>query len=701
MEETENLAKYLLMTRGENLNLGSTSIANSMLQLNDKEYDGQLATVRDSITSANDMFNYESVYQAYVSSIRSKLTAISGDDETNGNYDLKLFDKKINLNDSSVFSYVTESGPLKTLLASNLGQLSKTGDFFTSKNAEKVFQAQLSKYDGLKPGKISPTTGAITEGTNPDIFLDKKIDVGKSQNITIATGPDEDDVLTVGQYDIANTVQQNSIKQLRSFNDISRLTSLVSSKNNIGNLWTFMNEMFAINNPSSWRIFANLGGVIFSNVYLTVMKSFMFDKLFENDRIASIDPDFVAKRTEITKKISAWNTAFQKEKDAIDRNAWKNGRLEGSTVAFFSNKYIVDKANNNGEANLSDLLSELYERYDNFFTEHADKIDEMTDVLYETIGSLLGMAGGMLEPSWVKIIQGLYEKVDASANPNPDKSINLKDFVMGLLGIFTLGTNEMLQDPQSTTDNPNSDSNLTTYAYIHDLDLTNEKNMANVKWALGYQNGELVSGSVFDRLYTMFNEKDSSEYKVMNALFLSDDGVMRKVIKAGLDSVKSNSINAIFGQDIILEKDMTADDDAAEYENYPVNWEFSNPEFDASTDTVTYDVTYTGPGDSSINYALHENPIVTKADLANASPYIHTSNGNGVWDILQNKLSDTNKYDVNWFVGYDGTGQAYTETTNTYRISFTNISGSGTQQKWGLSNIEWYHEGTRMYNLFE
>jgi hypothetical protein len=94
MEETENLAKYLLMTRGENLNLGSTSIANSMLQLNDKEYDGQLATVRDSITSANDMFNYESVYQAYVSSIRSKLTAISGDDETNGNYDLKLFDKK-------------------------------------------------------------------------------------------------------------------------------------------------------------------------------------------------------------------------------------------------------------------------------------------------------------------------------------------------------------------------------------------------------------------------------------------------------------------------------------------------------------------------------------------------------------------------------------------------------------------------------
>jgi hypothetical protein len=69
----------------------------------------------------------------------------------------------------------------------------------------------------------------------------------------------------------------------------------------------------------------------------------------------------------------------------------------------------------------------------------------------------------------------------------------------------------------------------------------------------------------------MFNEKDSSEYKVMNALFLSDDGVMRKVIKAGLDSVKSNSINAIFGQGIILEKDMTADDDAAEYENYPVN----------------------------------------------------------------------------------------------------------------------------------
>jgi hypothetical protein len=106
-------------------------------------------------------------------------------------------------------------------------------------------------------------------------------------------------------------------------------------------------------------------------------------------------------------------------------------------------------------------LSELYERYDNFFTEHADKIDEMTDVLYETIGSLLGMAGGMLEPSWVKIIQGLYEKVDASANPNPDKSINLKDFVMGLLGIFTLGTNKMLQDPQSTTDNPNSDPNLT------------------------------------------------------------------------------------------------------------------------------------------------------------------------------------------------------------------------------------------------
>ncbi|KAJ3616719.1 hypothetical protein Zmor_009072 [Zophobas morio] len=146
MNQTQDLAKYLLAIRGENLNISSSTGVDMMYQLDDKDYNGQAASVRDEMYEANNEFDPTLALNSPMA-YTTMLTALSGDITNTSQNKIDEFSRTINTNYSSILDYEAESGPLKTFMTSNL--IAKDNDFFSDttigKLGAKMFMQNLNK----------------------------------------------------------------------------------------------------------------------------------------------------------------------------------------------------------------------------------------------------------------------------------------------------------------------------------------------------------------------------------------------------------------------------------------------------------------------------------------------------------------------------------------------------------------------------
>jgi hypothetical protein len=687
MNKTSMMSKMLLSSRSENANYGFYSPSYFMYTLNDKDYNGTLRDSRDALEKVNDSWTENRANN--VDSIKSTaqatlLTGINGDIETNESSTYRTWFRDANPEMSSIFSYQFEQGPLKTAFESNalLEPDNAKGPMFENSNSNGLLNYTYGRYDQMKSGtgmdmqkvvsyNIDKTTEVYVCDPSEE-YIEKGVKCGaKFKNDDGEQEEYSPDLMHYfGKYDFQNNLNWNLMKQLIGLNEVRRLTSFVSSKDNTDDLWMFFNNIFNVNNASNWKIFASLGGTLLYNVYSKYLAGYIFTTAFSDATTSFYDETFNTERKGILDRLKNWYKALIKDKK-IDEKKFHNGQYQGTTLGLYSNEYDGD--------NGGDLINELYNLESEYLsTLDASQNQELTNKIHKAIQAKIGMITSLL-PAWSPLIDNIDHTLLWDGNEDSIAQISGKDFILGLLGLYQLTSSNLMNKAAS---------GLQNYAELEKLDLSNQDNYLKAKEALGFVNGAIEKDSVFDRLYQIFNDSSSASYRVMHALFLNDDSAVTRVLGSLTNYVKNDSINAWF--------DLPTD-------GIDVNWNFSNPVYNATKKEVTYDVDYTGPGDTDFNYALHEKPIVSKTELSSIKgKSMHTDSNDGYWDYLISKL-DGNKstYDMNWYYSYDGLGQNFSSTKNKYKVVFKNISDNSDHEKWALSGMKWYHNNRQYYDLFE
>lgn len=711
MNKTSKEAKLLLLDRSENLNIGSFTQSYMMYLLPDSEYNKKLGSFLTDLESINGNWNKKNVLNTSSNMVETSdsalLSAVCGDGLSNNAFNKHIIAwwedaqklRQFDLNTSSVFETENESGPLKTFFMSNeiISKKNPVDNIFSNNNyLLGAFASNANRYDSTYNNQISNLNNSHI----------KSIEVGKSDGITIGENLSDrskkqylaakNDVNLVNTYDF--------FKQLLGLNEVSKSLPLVSNINNISNMYLFLDNLFALDKNSDNKVFGNLGGTLFSKLYdgqgtVEGIKSLIFDKLFSDSKKIYYNDHFVDSRNKILNKkvlfsnndrISLWFSSLQKKIGASAFKSWLNGHYENQNESIFDMQFNTVKDNNGGSTTdtLNNIINDLYNTYQEYFSwiDSQENSDEMYQVmnndLYNNIKSAESLVGTFIGKDWGTLLDNISQKIKTTTNP--EGTVTAKAFINGLLNLFMLvnSSNDAFQKVKK-------DVGLNTLGDIYNLDMSNEKNKLRVYEALGYQNGYIVKGSIFDNLYNIFNNKNNISYSLLHSLFIDNDSAIKQVFLQKYQEVKDASLNALFDEPTM---------------GINVKWKFSNPVYDSDKKTITYEVDYTGPGDTSFDYKLHYQPIISKDVLQSfKSTYWHTTDNKGIWDnVLKIFDNNPNKYNMNWFLGYDGgTSNTYKSVNNKYIVTFKNISQYNDRDTYAIYSLKWYHDNAEYYDLFE